>query len=177
MEISLREMDQHNLQDAGECDGTFTVDSRLAISTDGTGIQFSIVPTTPYQKKYPGDSFDYNDYIEKPDRIVYLAYVENIIAGEIRLRKNWNNYAYIEDIVVDAEFRRRGIGRSLINKAIHWAKEKNLPGIMLETQDNNAAGCLLYQACGLELAGLDRHLYHGLDPHTDEVALYWYLIL
>lgn len=176
MEISLREMNQRNLQDAGKCDGTFTVDSRLAISTDETGIQFSIVPTTPYQKKYPSDTFDYNDYIENPDRVVYLSYVNNIIAGEVRLRKNWNNYAYIEDIVVDSEFRRRGIGRSLINKAIQWAEEKHLPGIMLETQDNNAAGCLLYQACGFELAGFDRHLYHGLDPHTVEVALYWYLI-
>jgi len=176
MEITLHEVNLNNFNDAGKCAGAFTVDSRLAISTGGTEIQFSIVPTTPYQKKYPSDAFDYNDYIENPVRIVYLAYVEKIIAGEIRLRKNWNNYAYIEDLVVDAEFRRRGIGRSLINQAIQWAKEKHLPGITLETQDNNAAGCLLYQSCGFELAGFDRHLYHGLDHRTDEMALYWYLI-
>lgn len=177
MEITLHEANLQNFHDAGKCDGTFTVDSRLAITSVGTGIQFSIVPTTPYQKKYPSDSFDYNDYIGTPDRVVYLAYMDNVIAGEIRLRKNWNNYAYMEDIVVGSEFRRHGIGRALITKAIQWAKENNLPGIMLETQDNNAAGCLLYQSCGFELAGFDRHLYHGLDPHTDEVALYWYLIL
>ena len=175
-ETYLHEINHHNIEDAGKCDDTFTVESRLAISTDETGIQFSIVPTTPYQKKYPRPTFDYNDYIENPDRLVYLAFVDNIIAGEIRLRKNWNNYAYIEDIVVDAEFRRRGIGRSLINKAIHWAKEKNLPGIMLETQNNNVAGCMLYQSCGFELAGFDRRLYQGIDPETDEIALYWYLI-
>ena len=175
-ETYLHEINPHNIEDAGKCDDTFTVESRLAISTDETGIQFSIVPTMPYQKKYPNDTFDYNDYIENPDRIVYLAFVDNIIAGELRLRKNWNNYAYIEDIAVDAEFRRRGIGRSLINKAIQWAKEKNLPGVMLETQNNNVAGCMLYQSCGFELAGFDRRLYQGIDPGTDEIALFWYLI-
>ena len=175
-ETYLHEINHHNIEDAGKCDDTFTVESRLAISTDETGIQFSIVPTTPYQKKYPRHTFDYNDYIENPDRIVYLAFVDNIIAGELRLRKNWNNYASIEDIVVDAEFRRRGIGRSLINKAIQWAKEKNLPGIMLETQNNNVAGCMLYQSCGFKLAGFDRRLYQGINPNTDEIALYWYLI-
>jgi ribosomal protein S18 acetylase RimI-like enzyme len=176
MEITLHEVNLQNFHDAGKCDGTFTVDSRLEFTADKSETRFSIVPLTPYQKKYPTDEFDYYNYIKSPDRTVILAYIEEIPAGEIRLRKNWNNYAYIEDIVVDTQFRRRGIGRMLIEKAIQWAKERNLPGIMLETQDNNAAGCLLYQSCGFELAGFDRHLYHGLDPHKDEVALYWYLI-
>lgn len=175
-EISLQEINQHNLNNAGKCDGTFTVNSQLVISADERGIQFSIEPARPYQKKYPADQFDCRDYIDHPEKTIFLAYVEDIIAGEIRLRKNWNNYAYIEDIVVDAEFRRHGIGRSLIHKAIQWAIEKTLPGIMLETQTNNVAGCLLYQSCGFELAGFDRDLYRGIDPSTQEIALYWYLI-
>ena len=172
MKISLQEITPHNSKDAGRCDGTFMIDSRLVVSGDEHGIRFSIIPTTPYQKKYPNDTFDYNDYIENPDRIVYLVFMDNIAAGEIRLRKNWNNYAYIEDIAVDAEFRRRGIGRSLINKAIQWAKEKNLPGVMLETQNNNVAGCMLCQSSGFELAGFERRVYQGIDPNTDEIALY-----
>lgn len=127
-EISLQEINQHNLKDAGKCDSTFTVNSLLAISADHRGIQFSIEPTTPYQKKYTADRFDYRDYIDHPERTVFLAYLEDIIAGEIRLRKNWNIYAYIEDIVVDSEFRRHGIGRTLIEKAIQWARDKQLPG-------------------------------------------------
>ena len=176
MKISLQEITPHHSKDAGRCDGTFMIDSRLVVSADEHGIRFSIIPTTPYQKKYQVETIDYDDYIDHPDKTIFLAYLEDIIAGEIRLRKNWNNYAYIEDIVVDAEFRRRGIGRSLINKAIQWAKEKNLPGIMLETQNNNVAGCMLYQSCGFELAGFDRRLYQGIDPGTDEIALFWYLI-
>jgi hypothetical protein len=48
--------------------------------------------------------------------------------------------------------------------------------MMLETQDNNVLGCRLYASCGFELRGFDTHLYKGLDPSSDEIALYWYLI-
>ena len=56
------------------------------------------------------------------------------------------------------------------------AKEKGFPGLMLETQDNNVAACRLYARCGFELRGFDTHLYKALDPSSDEIALYWYLI-
>jgi len=100
--------------------------------------------------------------------------VDGQIAGQIRLCRYWNRYAYIEDIVVDQKFRRQGIGRELIQQAICWTNEKQLPGIMLETQNNNIAGCCLYASCGFELAGFDRRLYQGIDPDSDEIALYWY---
>jgi ribosomal protein S18 acetylase RimI-like enzyme len=60
-------------------------------------------------------------------------------------------------------------------RAIEWAKEKGLPGLMLETQNNNVAACHLYESCGFELGGFDRNLYKGLHPDTKEIALYWYL--
>jgi streptothricin acetyltransferase len=47
---------------------------------------------------------------------------------------------------------------------------------MLETQNINVAACLFYQRCGFTLGGFDRYLYRGLDPSTEEVALYWYLL-
>jgi len=78
--------------------------------------------------------------------------------------------------VVDAQFPAAGTCRALIARAVEWAKAKNLPGIMLETQNNNVAGCKLYEKCGFKLGGFDRYLYRGLTPATDEIALYWYLI-
>jgi ribosomal protein S18 acetylase RimI-like enzyme len=77
---------------------------------------------------------------------------------------------------VEPEYRGEGIGRALIECAIAWAKEKGLPGIMLETQDNNVPACRLYARCGFTLRGFDTHLYKALDPDTDEIALYWYLM-
>ena len=176
MEITLREMDQHNLQDAGKCDSSFTVDTLLVLSAENNNLHFNTVSTPPYNKIYPIEKIDYSMYLSRPGRTVYLAYCDQSIAGEIRLRKNWNVFAYIEEIVVDVKFRRLGIGRLLIQTAIQWAKDNRLPGVMLETQNNNVAACLLYQSCGFELAGFDRSLYRAIDPSTQEIALYWYLI-
>jgi ribosomal protein S18 acetylase RimI-like enzyme len=102
--------------------------------------------------------------------------VDEQLAGQVILRKNWNHYAYLEDIAVDAGFRRLGVGRALLQHTVAWAKARQLAGIMLETQNNNAAACRLYESCGFKLAGFDRYLYKGLDPNTDEIALYWYLL-
>jgi streptothricin acetyltransferase len=176
IEITLQELGRHNLQDAGKCDGVFTVDSRLVLNAEKNECHFDTLSILPFQKKYPLEQIDYSTYIHHTDRIVFLAYCDRSIAGEIRLRRNWNYFAYVEDIVVDLHFRRHGVGRLLIQKAIQWAKDKNLPGIMLETQNNNVAACRLYQTCGFELSGFDRRLYQGLDPHSEEIALYWYLI-
>ena len=176
METTLQEISQYNLQDAGKCDGVFTVDSLLVLYAERNEIRFNLISTPPYQKKYPTEQIDYSVYINHPDRVVFLAYCDQRIAGEIHLRRNWNDFAYIEDIVVDVNYRRRGVGRLLIEKTIHWAKDKRLPGLILETQNNNVAACMLYQACGFELSGFDRRLYQGLNPHSEEIALYWYLI-
>lgn len=50
-----------------------------------------------------------------------------------------------------------------------------MPGIMLETQNNNVAACKFYEKCGFVIGGFDFLVYTGLDKTSDEVAIYWYL--
>lgn len=172
--ITIEEINPHNLQDADRCDGAFLVDAKLNLSAENGHITYTPVNVPPYEKRYPLDEVDFTTYLASPDRTVFFAYIDGAIAGQIRLRRWWNHYGYIEDIVVDRRYRRLGVGRALIQQAIEWARQKQLPGIMLETQNNNLAGCRLYESCGFELAGFDRCLYQGIDPASDEIALYWY---
>lgn len=174
--ITIQAINGENLSNAGKCDGVFTVGAKLVLFMEEGKLHYRIEAIIPYEKRYPVEEVDYRLYINHPDQAAFLAYVDGAVAGEIRLRRNWNHYAYVEDIVVDIHFRGRGIGRALIQKAVEWARAKGLPGIMLETQDNNVAACRLYERCGFELGGFDRRLYQGIDPHTEEVALYWYLV-
>ena len=98
------------------------------------------------------------------------------MAGQIGVVKHWNAYAWIDDFFVDIHFRRHGVGCALMQKAVDWAKARHLPGIMLETQDVNVAACRFYEKFGFTLRGFDAFLYKGLNPNTDEIALYWYMV-
>ncbi len=174
MLISIRGLDETRLSDTKRCDGTFVIDSYLQVHAENGVIRTSPFAAQPHTKRYAEDAFDPRAYIANPDKVLYLAYCDEQVAGQLRLCKYWNRYAYVEDIVVDAAFRRRGVGRALIEQAKHWTISNHLPGIMLETQNNNVAGCRLYERCGFILGGFDVYLYRGIDPGTEEVALYWY---
>ena len=175
MPITLHQLDETNLSQLNTIDGTFTIDAHLVLTCLDGQLSYTVQPVKPYTKRYPTDEINASAYLHNLDKIAYLAYLDGQLAGQIILRKNWNRYGYIEDIAVDAKFRRRGVGRRLIEQAIAWAKERGLPGLMLETQNNNLAACQLYEACGFHLGGIDQELYTAIDPGTEEIALYWYL--
>ena len=138
-------------------------------------IHYTLAPARPFIKRYPPEDLDYAGYIENPEKTVFFAFIDEQPAGQIILRKNWNGYAYIEDIAVDSRFRKQGIGKRLMEQAEEWAKSKMLPGIMLETSNVNVTACRFYENFGFKLGGFDRYLYQATMPGTEEVALYWYL--
>lgn len=172
--MDVKEVDESTVKDVNTVDGKFTIDSKLEIQVENDEIMYNIVKVPQYEKRYEKENVDYSTYVDNPDKTIYLVYVDDVIAGQIILRKNWNKYAYIEDIAVDVRFRNQGIGKVLLSCAKKWAEKKNLAGIMLETQNNNVAACRLYEKCGFKLGGFDTYLYRGLKPDTDEIALYWY---
>ena len=177
MKMTIERINPDNAKDINKMDGTFSIDARLSLYLEDDEIGYKVAKIPKSKKRYRADEFDEKTYMDDPDKTIFLAYVDSQIAGQIILRKNWNNYAYIEDIAVDAKFRRQGVGKELISWAKQWARQQNLAGIMLETQNNNVPACKFYERCGFRLAGFDQYLYKGLDPETQEIALYWYLLI
>jgi streptothricin acetyltransferase len=176
MNLTIQQLDEQNFGDVNRCDGTFTVDSKLVSHAENDVIRYTVVSVPPYQKRYPPEELDYPTYLNHPDKTIFFAYADGQLAGQVIVRKNWNHYAYIKDIVVDVDFRRLGVGRALLQRTVAWAKAKQLAGIMLETQNNNVAACRLYESCGFKLGSFDRYLYQGLHVGVAEIALYWYLL-
>jgi ribosomal protein S18 acetylase RimI-like enzyme len=78
--------------------------------------------------------------------------------GYLAISRNWNGYALIDDIAVNSSARRRRVGSALLEAGAAWTLEQKLPGMMLETQNNNVTACFFYERHGFVLGGIDRFL-------------------
>lgn len=54
----------------------------------------------------------------------------------------------IQTITVATEYRRKGIGRTLLRTLIEWAKERESPAIFLEVREGNEEASPLYLSEG-----------------------------
>ena len=174
MEITIRKIEINESSQTEFFSRKSTVNSRLMLGIENEKLVYTIVSVKPYEKDYPAEDVNYS--FEGSDPTIFFAEVDGKLAGCIRMLKWWNQFAYIEDISVNPEYRGLGIGRRLLEHGIQWAREDGYPGIMLETQDNNVPACKLYQSVGFVLGGFDRFVYKAINPDTIETALYWYLI-
>ena len=176
MKIEIKRLDSENKHFYDTFQKLFLIESKLVLDFTQEGFRYTYEKVAPFEKQYDSDVIEISDYIGNPDKIIFLAFIEDKPVGHIRLRRNWNKYGYVEDIVVDRSYRGIGIGGELIKAAKRWITQSGLPGLMLETQDNNISGCKLYEKEEFSLGGYDKFLYRGADPNTDEVALFWYWI-
>lgn len=175
MQIEVQPLSKSNLKDVNRCDGSFMVHSHLVLSMENEKLTYFTVPVEPYKKEFPIEEMDVESFVDNVEKVIFLAYADGALAGQVDVLKWWNGYAYVNAFAVNPKYRKHGIGTALLQKGIDWARENGLPGMMLETQNNNAPACALYQSYGFELSGFDKYLFKGLDPETKEIALFWYL--
>lgn len=176
MEIYMKiiKMNQQNLADINKANQPFEIIGKIKPSfADGIWTYTEEIYEHSHMKSYPDDTWDYAAYINNPDKTIFLAYSEDECIGQIVLKRDWNRYAFIEDICVAKSIRGQGTGTGLIQKAIKWAKSSNLKGLALETQDNNLLACRFYAKCGFIIGAVNTMLYRNFD--NNEFAVFWYL--
>ncbi|AZZ76872.1 MULTISPECIES: GNAT family N-acetyltransferase [Pseudomonas] len=136
--------------------------------------QWRVTPIVPYRKCYGIDPEEFSAFHNAPDSAIFMAYLDDEPVGHLVISTNWNGFAHIDELAVHAPARRHGVAKALLDVAQFWSRKKKLPGIMLETQNNNLGACRLYERCGYVIGGVDQLRYRGIDPNTAEVALFWY---
>jgi ribosomal protein S18 acetylase RimI-like enzyme len=173
MEIIIRPTDTQHAP-AKLFSHKFIVKSRIILAIEDEKLAYSVFDIEPYERDIPDQDNEYG--FDNTEPAVFIAEVNGKPAGRIRMVSWWNQFAYVDDIVVNPEYRGAGIGRALLERGIQWARENDFPGVMLETQHDNVSACALYQSCGFVLSGFDSSVYKAIKLPRPETALYWYLI-
>jgi ribosomal protein S18 acetylase RimI-like enzyme len=155
---------------------TFTVTGYAQVQIGRPVAQWRIDAVEPYLKNYGIDSEEFCNYRDAADSTVLVAWLDDEPVGHIVISKHWNGFAHVDELAVDTAARRNGIARKLLDVAQFWSRKRGLPGVMLETQNNNLAACKLYESYGFVVGGVDHFRYRGIDPATQESAIFWYLL-
>lgn len=107
-----------------------------------------------------------SERLNNNDSVVFVAFDENndknIPVGfaqlfpkysSVRAVKNW----ILNDLYIEAGYRKQGIGTNLIQTAIDFAKSTNSQFVQLSTQASNYTAQRLYEVMGFTIA----------EPETD----------
>lgn len=103
-------------------------------------------------------------FLENPDNALFLALWEGMFAGFLtahRLQRFDKRRAEIllYEIGVDENFRKRGIGKALIEKVKEWGKEVGADEVWVLTNKSNLAANALYQSSGGVTENPDELMY------------------
>lgn len=88
---------------------------------------------------------------------ILLMKVDGKVAGMVSLLYSISTalggkVAILEDMVVDTEFRRKGLGKELLHEAIAFARERGCLRITLLTDFDNETAIKFYQNVGFSLS-------------------------
>ena len=88
--------------------------------------------------------------------------------------ESWRRVLRVWNLLVDKQYRRRGIGTELMRSAEAFALEKHCRAISVEAQATNWPALGFYMKMGFKICGVDDHYYTNRDLERKEVALFLY---
>lgn len=160
--MEIRVIDTARQQDINIPNGPFPLWGRMIPSYTGGQWGYSV-------ERFPEGSTgemcfpdEHYDYAAMRDSSVFLgAYDGKRCVGLAILQDAWMKYMYLFDLKVSREYRRRGVGAALMEKAREIALARGYRGLYTQAQDNNLTACLFYVSQGFFIGGLDTQVYKG----------------
>lgn len=102
---------------------------------------------------------DWNKLISGPETEMYVYEDERTVVGFTGVRfEDWNNSTWIINIFVHPDFRRKGIGSSLLDYLIAKVKETKYRTIMAEAPSKSSV-IDLYEKVGFRKCGYNDRYY------------------
>ncbi len=171
--IEIKIVDKHHKTDINIPNEPFRMFGRIVPLFDGEKwthrlIEFEKEDIT--QMCFPDENYDYDSM---SDSIFLGAYDGDKCVGLAILQPGFFKYMYLYDLKVCGEYRRRNIGRMLIEKAKETAAQNGYCGLYTQGQDNNPGACLFYLNAGFYIGGLDTNVYrHTKQEGKADIIFY-----
>ena len=109
-----------------------------------------------------------------PHAAVYVAENDDGIVARLSLARDSHPASpHVADLglMVAAAYRRRGIGRSLLEHAVEWARENGVEKLELHVFPHNEPAIRLYEQFGFEREGLRRNHFRRGGRLVDAVLM------
>lgn len=126
---------------------------------------------TPTTMVFPEENYDFAAMTER--FLAIGAYLEDICIGLALLEHSPFKYMYLYDLKINSAYRANNIGTALMTASKNAAKAAGYKGIYTIAQDNNLKACLFYLKNGLEIGGVNTHVYKG-TKQEDKINIYFY---
>ena len=105
------------------------------------------------------------------DRMTYIVVRDGgRIVGVARCHIE-HEACYLERMVVDSDFRRRGVGAAIVDRAVGLARERGCRKVFLNTSPKLADSMAFYERMGFVRCGLFRRHFWGEDAVFYEMLL------
>jgi len=103
--------------------------------------------------------------LEKQDTIIYIAYAEDKAIGFMHLFHSFTSISMcplyiLNDLFVNKNYRKKGVGVALLNKAKEQAKQDDYKFVVLQTETDNPAQHL-YESLGWEKDKDLHYIWHN----------------
>jgi ribosomal protein S18 acetylase RimI-like enzyme len=83
----------------------------------------------------------------------------------------WHHRLVLWFLYIAPEWRRRGIGRALLERVEAYGREQGATHVWLETSNVNVPGVAAYERLGYALAGVDTRYYGAYMPGETAIHL------
>jgi putative acetyltransferase len=113
--------------------------------------------------------------IDDPEVLWVMAEIDGEFVGSLSLARYGNleksKHVRILGMGVSKAFRRKGVGRALMDYAIKWARRKKLVKILLTVFSTNTAAIRMYEKFGFVREGVMQKQFRIMGRYVDEVAM------
>ncbi|MBI2759344.1 MAG: GNAT family N-acetyltransferase [Chloroflexi bacterium] len=116
----------------------------------------------PISLAYPRNPFSLADEWKQKAALLVAA-SGNEPVGYLCIAENPASAAWVTDLVIATEWRRRGVASALLTAAHEWGPARGHRKLFLEMQSKNHPAIRLAQKHGYEFCGYNDHYYQSQD--------------